>query len=118
MRQFRPEGPKKTIEEICAKYGLFFNPDKKFTHLTITDRGTKIQIHPKDLNPFSSAELYHSCRYKETYNFEYTYNTTLIKPTKVPVKFNRYNMDKTRKFDYTSYMTSEYILLNENIPAW
>ena len=25
MRQFRPEGPKKTIEEICAKYGLLID---------------------------------------------------------------------------------------------
>jgi len=60
MRQYSPKGPKKSIGKICEEYGLFFNPNKKFTCLTITVNGEDIHIHPKDLNPFIDAAKYKS----------------------------------------------------------
>lgn len=60
MRQYSPKRPKKSIGKICEEYGLFFNPNKKFTYLVITIDGENICVHPKDLNPFIDAAKYKS----------------------------------------------------------
>lgn len=116
MRRFIPNTPKRSLKEICADYGLTFNPNKKFTQLIISDGEKTFKVNPKDENPFINTNLYkrkYETEIKVEFNFNMDFNESL-KPTFRCQNEYRNDFSSQKIENYSSFNSEIIETLNNN----